>query len=158
MARKQQLQQLQQQQPKQLQQIPSVIPEANGSQTLKQKIAERNYRISCQFQSGVKIQELMDEYKLSKRQVYRIVNKHVNSATKWASEIPESTVVVMCQFVVRKAFQMITDIEASIRIAEEQGDTALALQYKVKLFDCCQKYCDLLKDVKDSTRMQWGSL
>ena len=125
--------------------LPVLFPTTSkGEQTNKELLAERDYAISCKFQTGTKIPALMKEYNLSRRHVYHVISVHIEAAKQWGASLPESTAIALHEMVARKSFETIQRIDALIKSAETAGEIGLALQGSIKLYDCYIKYKDII--------------
>ena len=127
--------------------FPSIIPrKGRGTLTPKQKAAERNYEIASKFQTGVKVPELMKEYKLSQPQVYRIVKEHADAAEKWSASLPTATATALHEIISRKAFRLIEEMEVIVHMAEKKQEYEFAFKCKLELFKCHLKYTDFINN------------
>ena len=125
--------------------FPVLVPHKDRKkQTGKEKLAERDYEISCKFQTGVKIPDLISEYSLSRPQIYRIIKVHTDAAKQWTSSLPEDAIVVVNEMIARRAYENLNRIERLINTAEEQDDPASAAAISLKLSKCYHEYQQIM--------------
>ena len=116
----------------------------NSTKKPKQILEERNYEISCKYHTGLKIPEIMKEYKISRRQAYRILNDQIKAAKEWAKNLPETTAVIIHEKIARRSAENIDRMEGLIRAAEAQGELKIALDGSSKLSKCYHDYYDII--------------
>lgn len=88
----------------------------------------------------MKIPALMREYKLSQKQVYRIIAEHAEAAKQWGASLPTHTAIVIHEMIARKSLEAIERLDALIRSAEKMGDTKLAVQGTAHLISSYFQY------------------
>ena len=126
--------------------IPTVIPKSLAKTKHQQNDQVRNQDIAVKFHSGVSVVDLAKEYKLSKKQIGRIIKAREKTAKHWMEQVPESTSVVLFKDVAQSSYENMEALKALIHTAEKQGEIELAAQGRVKLAGILHKRKDFIND------------
>ena len=129
-----------------LKELPVALPITPSPKITKHKqnIQTRNNIITVKYHTGTTIVELAKEYKLSKKQIGRIITASEKIAKIWMSQAPEATSVILNEMIVRESYENMQALKSLIHSAEKQHELETAAHIRIQYAGVLDKFRNIV--------------